>query len=91
MYTIHIKFSIVTRYRLDGPRIKTPVLERFSTPIQTGPGVHAASYTMGTRSFPGIKRLERGIDHQPPSSVEVKGRIDLYIYFPSGPSWPVLG
>ena len=28
---------------------------RFSTPIQTGPGAHPASRTMGTGSFPGIK------------------------------------
>jgi len=29
---------------------------RFSAPVQTGPGVHSASSTMGTGSFPGIKR-----------------------------------
>ena len=28
---------------------------RFSAPIQTGPGAHPASYTMGTGSFPGVK------------------------------------
>ena len=28
---------------------------RFYTPVQTGPGTHPASCTMGTRSFPGIK------------------------------------
>ena len=28
---------------------------RFSTPVQTGPGAHPASCTMGTRSFPGVK------------------------------------
>jgi hypothetical protein len=27
----------------------------------------------------------------PPSSVEVKERMDLYLYFPSGPSWPDIG
>jgi hypothetical protein len=32
-----------------------PVRARFSTPVQTGPGVHPASCTMGTRSFPGLK------------------------------------
>jgi hypothetical protein len=25
-----------------------------------------------------------------PSSAEVEGRVELYIYSPSGPSWPVL-
>ena len=29
--------------------------ERFSTPVQTGPGAHPASCTMGTGSFPGVK------------------------------------
>ena len=27
---------------------------------------------MGTRSFPGVKRPERGFDHPPPSNAEVK-------------------
>jgi hypothetical protein len=33
---------------------------------------HPASYTMGTGSFPGVKRPGRGADHPPPSSTEVK-------------------
>ena len=37
---------------------------------------------MGTGSFPGVKRPERGIDHPPPSSAEVEGRVELYIYPP---------
>jgi len=28
---------------------------RFSAPVQTGPGTHPASSTMGSRSFPGVK------------------------------------
>ena len=32
-----------------------PVGTRFFAPVQTGPGVHPASYTMGTGSFPGVK------------------------------------
>ena len=36
---------------------------RFSTPVQTGPGAHPASYTMGTGSFLGVKRQGRGFDH----------------------------
>jgi len=43
---------------------------------------------MGTASFPGVKRTRRGVDHPPPSSAEVKERVQLYL---SGPSWPVLG
>jgi hypothetical protein len=40
----------------------------FSAPIQTGPGTYPASCTMGTVSFPGVKRPGRGVDHPPPSS-----------------------
>ena len=69
-----------------GDRI--PVGARFSTP---GPGAHPASYTMGTGSFQGVKRPGRGVDHQPPSSAEVKKRVELYLCSPSVPSWPVLG
>jgi len=45
---------------------------RFSTPVQTGPGAHPASYIMGTGSFPGVKRPGRGVHHPPPLSAGVK-------------------
>jgi hypothetical protein len=45
---------------------------RFFAYVQTGPGAHPASCTMGTGSFPGVKRPGRGSDHPPPSSAEVK-------------------
>ena len=64
---------------------------RFSAPVQNSPGAHAASCTMRTGSFPGVKRQGRGVDHPPPSSAEVKERVELYLYSPSGPSWPILG
>ena len=41
--------------------------------------------------FPGVKRPGRGIDHPSPLSVEAKVRVELYIFSPSGPSWPVRG
>jgi hypothetical protein len=53
--------------------------------------VTAASYTMGTGSFPGVKRPGCGADHPPPTSAEVKEIVELYLYSPSGPSWPLLG
>ena len=64
---------------------------RFSAPVQTGPGAHPASYTMGTKSFPGVKRPGRGVNHSPPSSAEVKEKAELYICPLCGSSWPVLG
>ena len=82
--------GIATRYGLGGPGIESRWRARFSAPFQTGPGAHPASYKMGTGSFPGVKRPGRGVDHPPPSSAEVKERVELYLYSPSGPSWPVL-
>jgi hypothetical protein len=50
--------------------------ENFSSSpcVQTGSGVHPASYPMGTGGpFPGDKaRPGRDADHPPPSSAEVK-------------------
>jgi len=46
---------------------------------------------MGTGTFPGVKRSGRGVDNPPPSSADVKERVDLYIYSSSGSSWPVQG
>ena len=57
--------GIVTRYGLNGPGIESRWEAGFSTPVQTGPGAHPASYTMGTGSFPGVKRSGRGVDHPP--------------------------
>jgi len=44
---------------------KIPVEARFSAAVQTGPEAHPASYTMGTGSFPGVKRPRRGVYHSP--------------------------
>ena len=38
-------------------RDRIPVRLRFSASIQTGPGAHPASCSVGTGSFPGVKRL----------------------------------
>ena len=54
----------------------------FSASVQIGPGAHPASYTMGTGSFPGVKRPGRGVDHPSPSSAEVKKIVELYLYSP---------
>jgi len=64
---------------------------RFSASVQTDTVAHLASYTVGTGSFPGVKRLGRGADHPPPCSAEVKERVELYLYSTSGSSWPVIG
>jgi hypothetical protein len=51
---------------------KIPVGARFFAHVQTGPEAYPTSGTMGTGSFPGVKRPERGADHPNPSSAEVK-------------------
>ena len=47
--------SIATRYWLDGPGIESRWRVRFSASVQTGPGAHPASYTIGMGVFPGGK------------------------------------
>ena len=71
--------GIETLYGLDGQGIEFRWGARFCAFVQTGPGAHPASYTMGTGSFTGVKRPGRGVDHPPPSKA------------PIGPSCPVLG
>jgi hypothetical protein len=73
--------GIATRYGLDGHGIESRWEARFFAPVQTGPGAHPASCTMGTGSFPGVKWQGRGIDNPLPSSAEVKGRVELYLYY----------
>ena len=82
--------GIATRYGLDGPEIESwwrwnflhlsrPALGPTQLPVQWVTGLS-----------PGVKRPGRGVDHPPPSSAEVNWRVELYLFSPSGPSWPVL-
>ena len=77
-------YSDLLRDGRSGDRIL--VGTRFSVPVQTCLGAHSASYTMGSGTFPGVKRPGRGIDHLPSSRAEVKDRVELYLYSPSVPS-----
>ena len=63
---------------------RNPVVGTFSALVEIGPGYRV--------SFPRVKRPGRGgVYHPPESSAEVKERVELCLYSPSGPSWPVLG
>jgi hypothetical protein len=42
-------------------------------------------------SFLGVKWWGHGVDHPSPPSAEVKERVEVQLYTPPGPSWPVLG
>jgi hypothetical protein len=88
--SFHSRYSDCLQAGGTGDRI--PVGTRFFAPVQTGTESHTASCTMGTWSFPGGKlRPGRDADPSLPSSVEVKNRIELYLYSPQGPLWPVKG
>jgi hypothetical protein len=65
-------------------------------PFRSALGAHPASYSMvpGLSRWVGgwgLKSQRHGLDHPPLSSSEVKERIELYLYSPSGLSWSVLG
>ena len=83
--------GIATRYGMDGPGIKSrrgrdfphpsiPTLGPTQPPVQWVPGLS-----------PGVKRPGRRADNPPPSNCRGQERIELYLYSPSGPSWPVMG
>ena len=52
---------------------------------------HPVSCTVGTVSFPVVKRPELCVDHTPTFRDEVNERLELYLYSPSLPSWSLLG
>jgi hypothetical protein len=72
------------------PGDRIPVGARFSVSVQTGPGAHPASCTMFTGSFPGVES-GRGVTLTPhPLLVpRSKNKVELYLYSPKGPSWPM--
>jgi hypothetical protein len=57
--------GVATVYGLDGPGIESRWGRDFSHTS------HPASCTVGTGSFPGVKRPGRGADHPSPHSAEV--------------------
>ena len=72
--------GIESRWRRDFPHPSRPALGHTQPPVLGIPGLS-----------PGVKRPGRGVDQPSPSSVEVKERVELHLYSPSRPSWPVLG
>jgi hypothetical protein len=76
--------NIATRYGLDGPVMEFRLGvggARFSAPVQTGPWGPTQPPLQWVPGLPReVKWPERGVDHPPPSSAEVEGRIELYIH-----------
>jgi hypothetical protein len=62
----------------------------FSASVQTGPGATQLPIKWVPVLPRGKSGRGRGVDY-PPSSAELKERVELYLYSPSGPSWRVLG
>jgi hypothetical protein len=65
-------------------RGSNPGGSEFFAHVQTGLGTHPATCTMGTGSFPGVKRPGRGADHPPPSSAEVTNKYSYTCTPPPG-------
>jgi hypothetical protein len=63
-------FKALTRLRAGRSGDRIPVGRDF-TAVQTSPGTHPASCTMGTGSFPVVKRPGRGADPSPHSNAVV--------------------
>jgi hypothetical protein len=82
--------DIETRYRLDRSEIESQLGRDF--PLLSRPALGSPSPTI--RWVPShnweSKRPGSGVNNPPPSSAEVKERVELYLYIPSESSWPVL-
>jgi hypothetical protein len=76
--------GIATELRAGRSGDRIPVGARFSASVQTGPKAHPASCTMGTGSFPGVKRPRRDADLSLPSRAEVKKSTAITSTLPKG-------
>ena len=76
--------GVTTLYELDGPGIECRWERDFSYLPRPG--------TLGTGvSYLVVKRPGRGVGQPARSSAEVEERLEVYLSFRSGSSWPILG
>jgi hypothetical protein len=74
-----------------GPGIESRWRRDFPHPSRLAMGATQPPTKCASYLFPGVKAAGGGDDHPSTSSGEVKERVQLYLYSPSGPSWPVRG
>jgi hypothetical protein len=92
LYFINLYFKIVWRLATDwSVRGLNPGGGEIFCTCPERAWAHTASYTLGIESFPGVKCPRRRVDRPPLSNAKVKERMELYLYSPPGPSWPVIG
>ena len=91
-HLVFVKCQYSDSLQTGRPGDRIPVWVRSSVPVQTGIWTPFSVIYNGYRiPVPGVKRPGRGVNNPPSSSAEVKERVELYVYFISGLSWPVLG
>ena len=78
--------GIASYYEAGRSDDRIPVGARYSATVK--PSLLYNGYRV---CFSWVKRIERGVNHPPWWSAEIKERVDLYFRSPSGPSSPVLG
>jgi hypothetical protein len=71
--------------------VRIPVKANFPHPFRQTLGSTQLPLKWVPGLFPRVKGLERGVYHTSPSSTEVEGKVELYLYSPSVPLWQVIG
>ena len=81
LFVLNMEEAFKSQWLLDFPYLSGPILGPTQHPVLLVPGL-----------FPGgVKQPGHGVEHPSTSIPKVKERVDLYLYLPSGPPWPVLG
>ena len=83
--------GIATRYRVDGRGIESLRVRDFVHPSRPAPGPIQSPVQWVPGPFSGSKGGGGVPSTTHPSSAEVKERVELYLYSPSGSSWSVPG
>jgi len=83
--------TITTGYRLDCPEFESRWWRDSPHQFRTTLGPPSLQSSGYRSSSPRVKRPGPGAYHPPPSSAEVNGRVELYLYSRFGSSWPILG